>query len=872
MAKIEAYLTEKDELLRRIAELEAEVAEQRQELAQASARQWRETELVYKLSADLVAARELTTIYNRALDAVFDAMQADRVSLLLLDEDNVARFRAWRRLSDAYRVAVEGHFPWAPDERNAQPITVPDVYSDPSLDSYRPIFEQEGIRALAFIPLAYEGRLLGKFMTYFDTPHTFTDEELWLAQTVANHVAFALEHQRTDQAIQDSEAKFHAIFDKATSGIVLLGSDGAWLEVNPAICKMLGCKESDLLGKRPERFLPPDYEERSAAIAESFLRDGHWRGEFPLLRADGEIVHLDWRLSEFLQPGIVLAIATDITERKLHEKRVEAEHAVTRTLAEAHSLAEAAPTIIATVCDSLDAQIGELWLPDETNETLYCALTSGVEQDERWQQFAEESRKFHFSYGQSLVGRVWAMNRAIWISDLQGDPHFARTELAIEAGLYSSAAFPILNGGEFLGAIVFHSTRHRQPDHAFLEMMSAIGSEIGQFIQRWRAEDALRDSEAMKNLMLQSSQDCIKMLSADGALLWMNDGGQKLLEIYDIRQHIHSSWLRFWEGIDQIAAAQAIETAKAGGTGSFVGYSPTQTGTPKWWEVLITPIGKRGKPSNRLLAVSRDITERKHAEAERERLIHELAIERVQLEVRVRERTQQVRALAVELSLAEHQERKRVSQILHDHVQQMLYAVQMRSHLIELDVPAGSSVIIYEHLAEMKRLTEEAIKATRTLTVELNPPVLENEGLPEALAWLAYQMQEVHTLGVTIETQGDCRVDHKNLRVLIFQIIRELLFNVVKHAHTTEAAVLLQRQEDRLIITVTDHGEGFNASIRKAQTTHGFGLHSIRERLDLFDGRIELESQPGEGTKVILSLPLSIYIPEIAIAPKEIVT
>ncbi|MBI2509271.1 MAG: PAS domain S-box protein [Betaproteobacteria bacterium] len=135
--------------------------------------------------------------------------------------------------------------------------------------------------------------------------------------------------------------------------------------------------------------------------------------------------------------------------------------------------------------------------------------------------------------------------------------------------------------------------------------------------ERERAEQALRESNEFLRSVIESSRDCIKVLDLEGRLESMNQGGQRLLEIDDIKPLLNKSWLEFWKDADREAAEKAIGAARSGGTGSFEGYCPSAKGTPKWWDVIITPIrGADGGPE-KLLAVSRDITDRKHAEQER---------------------------------------------------------------------------------------------------------------------------------------------------------------------------------------------------------------------------------------------------------------
>src|ERR1700733_8285802 len=133
--------------------------------------------------------------------------------------------------------------------------------------------------------------------------------------------------------------------------------------------------------------------------------------------------------------------------------------------------------------------------------------------------------------------------------------------------------------------------------------------------QRDAAERALRDAQEFQSRLIACSQDCIKMLDLEGRLLWMNEGGMQALEICDLDPFVNSSWLEFWEGDDAKAVREAVETARKGGTGRFTGYfATTTTRQPKWWDVVVSPIrDSEGKPE-RLLAVSRNVTEHKRNE------------------------------------------------------------------------------------------------------------------------------------------------------------------------------------------------------------------------------------------------------------------
>ncbi len=160
---------------------------------------------IYRMADAVSRAGALEEIYEKALDELQRTMHADRASVLLYDANQVMRFKAWRNLSDDYRRAVEGHSPWSPDDPDPQPVLISDVRADAHLVELMPVFEREGIGSIGFIPLVSGGRLLGKFMIYFDEPHEVAPPELRLAQTIASHIAFAIARKRADSALRESE-------------------------------------------------------------------------------------------------------------------------------------------------------------------------------------------------------------------------------------------------------------------------------------------------------------------------------------------------------------------------------------------------------------------------------------------------------------------------------------------------------------------------------------------------------------------------------------------------------------------------------------------------------------------------------------------
>jgi signal transduction histidine kinase len=158
-------------------------------------------------------------------------------------------------------------------------------------------------------------------------------------------------------------------------------------------------------------------------------------------------------------------------------------------------------------------------------------------------------------------------------------------------------------------------------------------------------------------------------------------------------------------------------------------------------------------------------------------------------------------------------------------------------------------------LIEIDEWLERALRITRELAVDLSPPVLDKEGLGAAVRWLAGQMASLHGLKVSIEDdQSKGRVFPRDQRTLLFQVVRELLFNVVKHAETDSATVRLSNDDGSFQIEVADRGKGFDPQI-DAAASDGFGLENLRHRLSLIDGELDLQSAPGSGTVATIRMP-----------------
>jgi signal transduction histidine kinase len=228
-----------------------------------------------------------------------------------------------------------------------------------------------------------------------------------------------------------------------------------------------------------------------------------------------------------------------------------------------------------------------------------------------------------------------------------------------------------------------------------------------------------------------------------------------------------------------------------------------------------------------------------------------------ELERKVAERTQQLRALAVKLTQAEQRERQRLSELLHDHIQQLMAGAKLRVGTLadEAGMPE-----LEESLGFVEDLLERAISASRSLSRELSPPALYSSGLKSSLEWLSENTERLHRLKVHLFCEEETEPESENLRVLLFQAVRELLFNAAKHGGADGAHVTVTRRgSGEIVIMVEDEGKGFDPELLGvAEKDQGFGLFSIRERLKAMGGEMRIDSSPGRGTRISLVSPVSL--------------
>ena len=212
-----------------------------------------------------------------------------------------------------------------------------------------------------------------------------------------------------------------------------------------------------------------------------------------------------------------------------------------------------------------------------------------------------------------------------------------------------------------------------------------------------------------------------------------------------------------------------------------------------------------------------------------------------------------MRNAATSLSAAEQSERQRISQILHDDLQQNIFAVKVQLSFLADALQKNDVQAAQTDLNQLDEWLAESIAITRQLSIDLSPPILSGEGLPEQFVWLGSQMKTQYNRDVTVTPNGAQAAFAEDVRTIVFQAVRELLFNVVKHSGTLKANVALEQQDDHVSIIVSDDGKGFDSKDMGQRAAHGLG--KMRDRLLLVGCTLRIESEPEKGTRITIDAP-----------------
>jgi PAS domain S-box-containing protein len=323
-----------------------------------------------------------------------------------------------------------------------------------------------------------------------------------------------------------------SVLDQIQASVILTDVHGVITGWNRHAEQLYGWTSEEALGRTLlDLLVRPGDDAVVRDALETLNRGERWEGELPMRSREGSSLTAFVSLAPLLdtrgKPIGSVGVSVDMSERRRQERRLTAQYAVTNALSLADGLADAAPEILQAVCEALDWDLGGVWMIDDQAKVLRLVTLwhrSGLD----LAHFEELCREMEFQPGVGLPGRVWRSGTPTWIPDIGRDANFPRALAAAQAGFRSAVAFPVVARGDVMGVLEFFSPEIRQPDPDLLAMVGAIGSQIGQFVERKQAEEALRASEARKGAILESAIDAVVAMDANGLITEFNPSAEAM--------------------------------------------------------------------------------------------------------------------------------------------------------------------------------------------------------------------------------------------------------------------------------------------------------------------------------------------------------
>jgi PAS domain S-box-containing protein len=491
------------------------------------------------------------------------------------------------------------------------------------------------------------------------------------------------------------------------------------------------------------------------------------------------------------------------------------EHAVARILAETDQPVEVYEATLDAIGRTVEWELGAAWELEPHDGRLHCVRTwrAGARADE----FQALSESLALEPGQGLPGRVLASAAPAWLMDAPADANFPRAEAARRDGLRAGFAFPLRSPRGVCGVMEFFARELHEPDERLLATLGVVGSQVGQFVARRRAEEEVRARESRLRAMLEAALDAVVSMDAEGRVIGWNPAAERIFgyEASDalgreMAELIVPARLR---DAHRRGLARYLETGRGVVLDSRLELTGMRRdGTEFPVELTITRIALPGAPT--FTAYLRDITDRVTAEDE----------------------LQASRARLVEVADAE---RQRIQRNLHDGAQQRLTSV-----LLHLGMLRASSGPDYRMLDVAIEELAAGLDEIRNLASGLHPAVLTERGLATALEALAMKAP----VAVELETLPARRLPEQ-IEAAAYYVVAEALTNVQKHAGARRVLVRVETDDERVEVSVADDGAG-------GADQAGHGLRGLADRVESLGGTLTLESPDGGGTLVRAEIPL----------------
>lgn len=564
--------------------------------------------------------------------------------------------------------------------------------------------------------------------------------------------------------------------------------------------------------------------------------------------------------------GLVLAGVT--SERRLMERRRTADYAITQILAESSTLHQAAPRILQTICETLDWDLGAVWIADAKENHLRC-VEIWQKPTIKTQEFVEVSRKMHFGPGIGMPGRVWSLGRPVWIVNVAEDANFPRAGIAARAGLHGSFAFPIFLGGKTAGAVEFFSRQVRLPDLDLLRMFATISHQLGQFIDRRQAEETQRASEERLRLALNAGRMGVWDWNPQtGEIKWSDN----LEPMHGLASGSFAGTMTAFQELvhpeDREMVNQALTRALQGGREYDQEHRNLwPDGSVHWMSGKGQVIRDETGQPVRMIGIAMDVTARKTLEKELEQRVHELA--------------EGDRRKDEFLAMLAHELRNPLAPIRN--ALQILKTPSAGESLIKM-----AQEVMDRQTQQLTRLVEDLLDVSRITRgkINLHRETIELAAVVKRASETARPLMEEQRHDFTVHLPPDPILIHGDL-VRLAQALANVLNNAGKYTEKGgQVQVLAERADGTAIIRVRDTGIGISAevlprifdlftqaerSLDRSQGGLGIGLTLVRTLVEMHGGSVQANSAgPGRGSEFVLRLPALPDNPDFANSlPKE---
>ncbi|HXJ21306.1 MAG TPA: ATP-binding protein [Polyangia bacterium] len=599
------------------------------------------------------------------------------------------------------------------------------------------------------------------------------------------------------------------------------------------------------------------------------------------------------------------ALEREVAERQRTERLLSLQYVITRVLAGSASLSEAAPLILRIMGENQGWQFGELWEVDEARQLLRCVDLWNADAYDRADLF-EKRRRSALRQEEGLPGRVWQRHLPLWIADLSDEPLASSGTFAAESGLKGGFAIPLRNGPDVIGVMAFYSQQVRQANDDHLSMLSALGGQIGQFMERKRVEQGLRDSEERYRSVIAALDEGIILVDPKGKVIACNASCERILARQAADITAGDSAATFASAVDETESPVPAEelpflaTLLSGEARQNVVLGvtrgPDQTGFAGkvWISMNSQPLIRFGeKVPYAAMASFSDITARKAAEASLRAIMSEL-------EVRVEKRTSQLMDANARLK-SEVGERERAQREMHEAKEAADTANRAKSAFLanmshELRTPLNAVIgfselleqEIFGGLNDKQRTYVGNVLVSGRHLLQLVNDILDISKVEAGRMDLAYERTPIGSVvdvvrgvigalaakrGINLEVDvspnlPDVYVDPGRIK----QVLYNLISNAIKFTPRGGVVRLTARADVRsLVVSVADTGVGIARAdlprlfrefeqLSQPNGTRpegtGLGLALTRRLVELHGGRVEVESELGQGSTFSVHLPL----------------